>query len=233
MVRRSGLLDSSLLDSVNRTDQPDSRAGSGCLLLQVLAVVEDESRCRSAAELLLDRACRRWEGRSDCDHFPPLQRWRTVESGCLGGVESLPEELIAAVASGRRPHARDLARGMQLAVVLNAGCPAVVSDTELPGHGSGGLSDSPRHGLLVSMYGLREDDLSLAESVVTGCVGLGALQLVERFTRWLSLSPSSAAGRSPDAEVRLLNSPRRVRVARTPGACGDAAEPDRAQPRRG
>lgn len=220
MAVRNGLLES-----------PNDADHTGCLLLQVLAVVEDESRCRAATGLLLDRACRRWSGRSDCSHFPPVERWRAVEPGSLGGAESLPERLIAAAAAGQRPESAGLAQELQVAVVLHAGCPVVAIDTELPDSGTGALADSLRHALLLSMYGLREDDLSLAESVVNGCAVMGALQLVDRFTRWV---PLPAPDGVPGAGARPLTAPQRIRVAAgTARGCADVAGPDPAVLRRG
>ena len=210
-----------------------------CRLLQELVVVEDESRCRDAAGVLLERAYRRWAGRADCDRFPPLRRWQAVEPGYFGGVERLPAALIGAAAAGRRAPAAGLAALLQAAVVLHSGCPALVHDTPLPGRGPGLLADSLRHGVLVSIYGLREDDMALAESVLAGCVRLGALQLVERFSRWLPVRaarrPVSATGRPPIADTGfdVFSSLVPVRAADPISVHGGAAVPIPVVPRRG
>ncbi|NKY85195.1 hypothetical protein [Nocardia veterana] len=198
-----------------------------CRLVQVLAVVEDESCCRRASAVLVERACRRWSGRPDWDRFPPLQRWRAVEPGFLGGAEELPAGLIGAAAAGRRPPARDLAAALAAAVVLHSGCPALVQDWDL---GRGARPGGPRRGVLVSIYGLREDDMALAESVLAGCVQLGALRLVERFSRRVpgprGGRPVSASGAGPIAETGIalcpVSSPMPVRAAEPIAVCGAA-----------
>ncbi|MEV5646947.1 hypothetical protein AB0L57_01740 [Nocardia sp. NPDC052254] len=217
----------------------DGDGGLRCRLLQELVVVEDESRCLDAAGVLLERAYRRWSGRTDCDRFPPLQRWQAVEPGCLGGAERLPGALIGAAAAGRRAPAAGLPALLQAAVVLHSGCPALVHDTPLPGRGPGLLADSLRHGVLVSIYGLREDDMALAESVLAGCVRLGVLQLVERFSRWLPVRaahrPVSAPGSAPGADTggEGFSSPLPVRTVDPIAARDDAVVPVPVVPRRG
>ncbi|MFE3447143.1 hypothetical protein ACFXNW_29270 [Nocardia sp. NPDC059180] len=135
--------------------------------------------------LLLDRGRRRWSGRRDCVHFPPLQRWCAVEPGYLDGTEMLPADIIGAAAAGRIPDTRDLAQALRAIVVLHSGCPARVQPTALPNDRSGALSASPRRGFLLSIYGLDEDDIELAEGLVEACVSVGALAELERFSRWL------------------------------------------------
>ncbi len=217
----------------------NSEGGLRCRLLQELVVVEDESRCKEAAGVLLERAYRRWSGRVDCDRFPPLQRWQGVEPGCLGGAERLPGALIAAAAAGRRAPATGLPALLQAAVVLHSGCPVLVHDTALPGRGAGPLADSLRHGVLVSIYGLREDDMALAESVLAGCVRLGVLQLVERFSRWLPVRAAHRAVSAPGAEPGAdtggdgFSSPAPVRAVDPIAARGDAVVPVPVVPRRG
>ncbi|MBF4996077.1 hypothetical protein IRT45_02775 [Nocardia sp. BSTN01] len=178
-----------------------------CRQLRVLAVVTNESDCRDATQVLLERAYRRWSGRPDCDHFPPVQRWRAVEPGYLDGAELLPGSLIGAAAAGHRPRIRDLSLGVQAALVLHSGCPALVEERVLPRAGHGALAQGSRRGLLVCVYGLPEDDMTLAESVLAGYAGLGALAVVERFSRWLPDNasrppvsvPARAAGTDPRA----------------------------------
>ncbi|MEU6559624.1 hypothetical protein [Nocardia nova] len=219
----------------------DPVAGGGlrCRLLQELVVVEDESRCRDAAAVLLERGYRRWSGRADCDRFPPLRRWQSVEPGFLGGAERLPGALIGAAAAGRRAPAAGLAALLQAAVVLHSGCPALVHDTPLPGRGPGLLADSLRHGVLVSIYGLPEDDMALAESVLAGCVRLGALQLVERFSRWLPIraasrpEPGSGPGPGAGSGRDGVSSPVPVRAVDPVAVRDDAVVPVPVVPRRG
>lgn len=178
-----------------------------CRQLRMLAVVTNESGCRDATQVLLERAYRRWSGRPDCDHFPPVRRWRAVEPGYLDGAELLPGSLIGAAAAGHRPRIRDLSLGVQAALVLHSGCPAHVEETVLPGAGRGALAQGSRRGLFISVYGLPEDDMTLAESVLAGYAGLGALTVVERFSRWLPDNashptvsvPARAAGTDPRA----------------------------------
>jgi hypothetical protein len=166
-----------------------------CRLLQVLTVVEDEHRCRAVTDLLVDRAVSRWSGRRDCVHFPPLQRWRAVEPGYLDGTEILPADIICAVAAGHIPDTRDLAFAMRAMVVLHSGCPARVQPTVLPNMRSGALSASPRRGFLLSIYGLDEDDIRLAEGLIEACISVGVLAELERFARWL---PVPLAGQHTD-----------------------------------
>ncbi|MFF0455926.1 adenine nucleotide alpha hydrolase family protein [Nocardia africana] len=178
-----------------------------CRQLRIRAVIVNESGCRDATEVLLERAYRRWSGRPDCDHFPPVQRWRAVEPGYLDGAELLPGSLIGAVAAGHRPRIRDVSLGVQAALVLHSGCPVLVEETAVPGSGRGVCAQGARRGLLVAVFGLPEDDMTLAESVLAGYVGLGALEVVERFSRWLPDTalrptvsvPARAAGTDPRA----------------------------------
>ncbi|WP_280236426.1 hypothetical protein [Nocardia cyriacigeorgica] len=170
------------------TDLPAAPPDSiDCRLLQVLAVIDDERRCRAVTDLLLDRARRRWSGRDDCAHFPPLRRWRAVESGYLG-ADVLPADIIGAVAAGHVPDTRDLAQALRTMLVLHSGCPARVQPIIF----ASDLSVVPPHGVLLSIYGLEDDDLRLAEALVEACVSVGALTELERFARWLPVPLAGA-----------------------------------------
>ncbi|WP_227982123.1 hypothetical protein [Nocardia spumae] len=214
-------------------DRMRPERGPRCRLVQQLAVIEDESRCQAATAVLLERAYRRWSGHADCEHFPPLQRWRAVESGYLDGAEQLPAAFISAAVAGHRAPVPDLAAGLQAVVVLHSGCPAVVQETRLPGRDAGALSDDARHTVLISIYGLREDDMTLAESVLTGCVRLGALHLVERFSRWLPARAAAGLPPAADPVPARFSSPASVPAQEPLAACGGAAVPVPVRLRRG
>ncbi|MFE3543263.1 hypothetical protein ACFXK0_09845 [Nocardia sp. NPDC059177] len=130
-----------------------------CRRLRIVARIDDTHRWDLTAARLLDSGHRRWRGRPDIADHPALQRWarlqetqELLEPPCLRAV-------FAAIASGRELTTGDPCADFAGAIMLLSSCPAeAILQTDPLGE---------PHTVRFSVYAYRDDDLPLAEALIT------------------------------------------------------------------
>ncbi|MEV0079072.1 hypothetical protein AB0H58_21945 [Nocardia neocaledoniensis] len=133
-----------------------------CRRLRVVARIDDFARWRATADRLLAAGVRRWAGRADIADHPALCRWSRIER-----AEEIPERpclrsIFARVAAaGGNLATRDPFEDFAAAVMLLSSCPAEAIPQEGPAEAGT---------VRFSVYACREDDLPLAEALISTSV---------------------------------------------------------------
>lgn len=145
-----------------------------CRRLRIVARIDDSAVWHSAAARLLDCGRRRWHARPDIADHPALCRWSRIQD-----AQQVPEQpclrtLFAAVAAGQEIGTGDPYADFATAVILLSSCPAAVICQSDP-------MNDPR-AVRFSVYGYREDDLPLAEDLITTTIHACGAVLARRCT---------------------------------------------------
>ncbi|MFD4431807.1 hypothetical protein [Nocardia sp. NPDC058497] len=170
-----------------------------CRRLRIVARIDDPVVWHSAAARLLDRGRRRWHARSDIADHPALCRWSRIQD-----AQEVPEQpclrtLFAAVAAGQEIEVGDPYADFATAVMLLSSCPAAALCQSDP-------MNDPR-AVHFSVYGYREDDLPLAEDLITTTIHACGAVLARRCTvmsRGASVRPSPPVVDHPLPELLVL-----------------------------
>lgn len=187
-----------------------------CRALRIVTIVPDEHHCRTVLHTLLDRAYRRWRQHGDPEAFPPLRQWRMAGYADFPTAATSPEQLIVAAAAGHRIAERDLAGSMAATLMLHTGCPTTVEPIEVIDRLGATFQDG-RPGVLVTVFGLDDDDLTFAGDLLTLLlVNAGAVPL-HRGQCWTALPP----GGTRDGHAAPRETARYIRPVHLPG-CGVA-----------
>ncbi|WP_327145955.1 hypothetical protein [Nocardia sp. NBC_01327] len=153
-----------------------------CRTVEVLTCIEDIDRLRVVVAHVLERCHRRWCGRNDIDAFPPIGRWQHIERPPTPAGCRTPREHIRIAALGRRQRL-DPIHGLEAALMMTSGCPAFViagdpgQDPGLPRSASGART------LVITLFALDGDDLSLAEGLLNAVLELCDATLLRRNLR--------------------------------------------------
>ncbi|MFC9894506.1 hypothetical protein ACFVMC_12495 [Nocardia sp. NPDC127579] len=152
-----------------------------CRRLELLTVVNDRARCEKSMSALLDRAARRWLGRTGQGELAPGRGWHTIDRGeQFGGADS-PIRLIEAAAAGTVLRTGNLATDLAATLMLHSRCPALADSIQLPDR------ITPPSSLRITIYGLDGDDLALAESLVDVLTRGDALTILDRITQAITV----------------------------------------------
>ncbi|MGW6424590.1 hypothetical protein ACWF82_18110 [Nocardia sp. NPDC055053] len=170
-----------------------------CRRLRIVARIDDPAVWHSAAARLLDCGRRRWHARPDIADHPALCRWSRIQD-----AQELPEQpclrtLFAAVAAGQEIEAGDPYADFATAVMLLSSCPAAVLCQSDP-------MNAPR-AVRFSVYGYREDDLPLAEDLITTTIHACGAVLARRCTvlrSGASVRPSAPVVDHPLPELLVV-----------------------------
>ncbi|MFE6921553.1 hypothetical protein ACFVAV_10950 [Nocardia sp. NPDC057663] len=170
-----------------------------CRRLRIVARIDDPVVWHSAAARLLDCGRRRWHARHDIADHPALRRW-----SCIQDSQRLPEQpclrtLFAAVAAGQEIGVGDPCADFATAVMLLSSCPAAVVRQSDP-------MNDPR-AVCFSVYAYREDDLPLAEDLITTTIHACGAVLARRCTvlrRGAAVGPVTPVVDHPLPELLVL-----------------------------
>ncbi|MEV6217733.1 hypothetical protein [Nocardia sp. NPDC051833] len=172
-----------------------------CRRLRIVARIDDAVVWQAAATRLLECGRRRWRTRTDIADQPAVRRWSRIESaGEVPDRPSLPA-LFAAVAAGAEIGAADPYAEFAAAIMLLASCPAEVV-----------LQSDPRHdprAVRFSVFACREDDLPLAEDLITTTILSCGAVLARRCSvlrRGPAVRPSAPIVDHPLPELLVLGS---------------------------
>ncbi|WP_280344088.1 hypothetical protein [Nocardia neocaledoniensis] len=132
-----------------------------CRRLRVVARIDDPARWRAIADRLLAAGTRRWADRSDIADHPALRRWSRFEQGREIPERPCLRRIFAMMAAGEDPATGEPCRDFAAAVMLLSSCPAEAI-----------AQDGPADAGTVrfSVYACREDDLPLAEALISTTV---------------------------------------------------------------
>lgn len=155
-------------------DPPRAGAADECRRLRIVARIEEPQLWDATAARLLDCARRRWQGRSDIADHPALRRWSQIQDSQQRPQQPCLRTLFAAFASGSLVGG-DSCADLAAAVMLLSSCPAEAVRQADP------LND--QHTVRFSVYAYREDDLPLAEDLITIAVRACGTVLARRCTR--------------------------------------------------
>ncbi|WP_336083667.1 hypothetical protein [Nocardia sp. SSK8] len=151
---------------------PVSPDADECRRLRIVARIDDASRWDTTATRLLGSGLRRWRDRPDIADHPALCRWSRIQDSQQMLEPPCLRTVFAALAIGEELASGDACADFATAVMLLAGCPAeaIVQSDPL------GAARTIRF----SVYAFREDDLPLAEDLITTTVGACGAVLARR-----------------------------------------------------
>ncbi len=153
--------------------EPPTAADGECRRLRIVARIEAPHLWDATAARLLDCARRRWEGRPDMADHPALRRWSQIQDSQLRPEQPCLRTLFAALASGSLVGG-DPCADLVAAIMLLSSCPTEAVQQADP------LND--QHTVRFSVYAYREDDLPLAEDLITTAVHACGTVLARRCT---------------------------------------------------
>ncbi|WP_410872460.1 hypothetical protein [Nocardia sp. A7] len=154
-------------------DPPPLGAADECRRLRIVARIEAPDLWDATAARLLDCARRRWQGRSDIADHPALRRWSQIQDSQQRPQQPCLRTLFAAFSSGSLV-CGDPCADLAAAIMLLSSCPAEAV-----------RQADPRNDQLTvrfSVYAYREDDLPLAEDLITTAVRACGTLLARRST---------------------------------------------------
>lgn len=151
-------------------DPVDIAAVGECRCLRIVARIADVRVWESAAARLLDCGCRRWRGRPDIADQPALRRWVSIQRTQVFPEQPCLRTLFSAVAADREIGSGDACVDFAAAVMLLSSCPAEAIAQPV------GKSRTVRF----SVYAYREDDLPLADDLITTTVRACGVVLARR-----------------------------------------------------
>ncbi|MFC9659076.1 hypothetical protein ACFVJ5_02470 [Nocardia sp. NPDC127606] len=154
-------------------EPPVATAADECRLLRIVARIEAPHVWDSTAARLLDCARRRWQGRPDIADHPALRRWSQIQDSQQRPEQPCLRTLFAAFASGSLVGG-DPCADLAAAIMLLSSCPAEAVQQADP--------NSDRRTVRFSVYAYREDDLPLAEDLITTTVQACGTVLARRCT---------------------------------------------------
>ncbi|MFC9968178.1 hypothetical protein ACFVH4_28470 [Nocardia ignorata] len=137
-----------------------------CHRCRLFVEVLDRDRCGTRLAQLLARARQHWTSHSDRAVFGPRNHWDGIT---LDDAVRCPGDLVEAAAAGCG--CGDQAEDLATVLMLLSGCPVVVEP----------VAGQPC--FLLSLYGLADDDLGLAETLVQVFELDHSLRVVDR-TSW-------------------------------------------------
>ncbi|MFD3743575.1 hypothetical protein [Nocardia sp. NPDC058633] len=158
-------------------------AADRCRRLRIVARIEAPHLWDSTTARLLDCARRRWQGRADIADHPALRRWSQIQDSQQRPEQPCLRTLFAAFASGSLVGG-DPCADLAAAIMLLSSCPAEAV-----------RQADPLNGQLTvrfSVYAYREDDLPLAEDLITTTVRACGTLLARRCTTMRAPARSSA-----------------------------------------
>ncbi|MGS2804872.1 hypothetical protein [Nocardia sp. MW-W600-9] len=172
-----------------------------CRRLRIVARIDDAAVWQAAATRLLECGRRRWRTRTDIADQPAVRRWSRIQDG-----QEVPEQpslpaLFAAVAAGVEIGSGDPYADFAAAIMLLASCPAEVI-----------LQSDPRtdpRAVRFSVFACREDDLPLAEDLITTAVRSCGVVLARRCSvlrRGPSVRPPAPIVDHPLPELLVVGS---------------------------
>ncbi|MGY0499861.1 hypothetical protein ACWZHB_15350 [Nocardia sp. FBN12] len=153
--------------------EPPPAAVDECRRLRIVASIEAPHLWDSTAARLLACARRRWQDRPDIADHPALRRWSQIQDSQLRPEQPCLRTLFAAFASGSLIGG-DPCADLAAAIMLLSSCPAEAV-----------LQADPRndqHTVRFTVYAYREDDLPLAEDLITTAVHSCGTLLARRCT---------------------------------------------------
>lgn len=161
-------------------DPAPPTAADECRRLRIVAQIEDPVIWDRTAARLLDSGCRRWRSRPDIAEHPALLRWTRIQQSRQLLEQPCLRTVFAAVAAGHELADGDPCTGFAAAIMLLSSCPteAVLQSPHDP------------RTVRLSVYAYREDDLPLAEDLITTTVRTCGAVLVRRCA---VLRPASAS----------------------------------------
>lgn len=130
-----------------------------CLRLRIVARIDDDGRWASTATRLLGSGLRRWRDRPDIAEHPALCRWSRIQDAQQMLEPPCLRTVFAALAIGEELASGDACADFATAIMLLSSCPAeaIVQSDPL------GAARTIRF----SVYAFRDDDLPLAEDLIT------------------------------------------------------------------
>ncbi|MFJ2836656.1 MULTISPECIES: hypothetical protein [Nocardia] len=188
-----------VVPAIEPIDTPE--VAQECRRLRVVARIDDAALWQAAATRLLECGRRRWRTRTDIADQPAVRRWSRIQD-----LQEIPERpslpaLFAAVAAGAEIAAGDPYADFAAAIMLLASCPAEVV-----------LQSDPRtepRAVRFSVFAQREDDLPLAEDLITTTLRSCGAVLARRCTvlrRGPSIRPPAPLVDHPLPELLVLGS---------------------------
>lgn len=154
-------------------ESPVVTAADECRLLRIVARIEAPHRWDSTAARLFDCARRRWQGRPDITDHPALRRWSQIQDSQQRPEQPCLRTFFAAFAAGSLVGGEPCA-DLAAAIMLLSSCPAEAVRQADP--------HNDRHTVRFSVYAYREDDLPLAEDLITTTVRACGTVLARRCT---------------------------------------------------
>ncbi|MFC6012108.1 hypothetical protein [Nocardia lasii] len=139
-------------------DPPVPTAADDCRLLRIVALIETPHLLDSTAARLLGCARRRWQGRPDIADHPALCRWSAIQDAQRRPEQPCLRTLFAALAAGSLVEG-DACADLAAAIMLLSSCPTEAVAQADP--------HSEQRTVRFSVYAYREDDLPLAEDLIT------------------------------------------------------------------
>ncbi|GGK37960.1 hypothetical protein [Nocardia camponoti] len=130
-----------------------------CLCLRVVGHIDDHRIWSNTVSRLLDCAHRRWHDRDDVADHPALQRWSRVQAANPSPDQPSLRAVFALPAAGQRIDTGDALADFATAIMLLSSCPATATpcaDTQ-----------QPPESIDFAVYAYRDDDLPLAETLIT------------------------------------------------------------------
>ncbi|MFC8382980.1 hypothetical protein [Nocardia sp. NPDC056952] len=154
-------------------EPPVTTAADECRLLRIVARIEAPHVWDSTSARLLDCARRRWQGRPDIADHPALRRWSQIQDSQQRPEQPCLRTLFAAFASGSLVGG-DPCADLAAAIMLLSSCPAEAVQQADP--------RNEQHTVRFSVYAYRDDDLPLAEDLITTTVHACGTVLARRCT---------------------------------------------------
>ncbi|MFD3508146.1 hypothetical protein [Nocardia sp. NPDC058666] len=140
-----------------------------CRRLRIVARIETPHVWDATATRLLDCARRRWQGRPDIEQHPALCRWSRIQDAQQRPEQPCLRTLFAALASGTLIGG-DPCADLAAAIMLLSSCPAEA------------VRQSDQDTVRFSVYAYRDDDLPLAEDLITTTITACGTVLARRCT---------------------------------------------------
>ncbi|MFC4373829.1 hypothetical protein ACFO5K_06905 [Nocardia halotolerans] len=153
--------------------EPVEEATAGeCRRLRIVAEVADARAWGAAADRLLACGRRRWRDRTDIADHPALRRWAGVQESRHGLEHPCLRTVFDAISADAEIAFGDPYADFAAAVMLLSSCPAEAIAQPV---------GEPRT-VCFSVYAFREDDLPLAEDLITTTVRSCGIVVARRCT---------------------------------------------------
>ncbi|MFD6222607.1 hypothetical protein [Nocardia asteroides] len=148
--------------------------GDDCRRLRVVARIDDPAVWHTAVGRLLAGGLRRWHARADIADHPALRRWSRLQDDRPVPERPSLRAVFEAVAAGAELATGDPCADLATAIMLLSSCPTEVVLQADP-------MNDPR-AVRFSVYAYRDDDLPLAEALITTTVEACGALLARRCT---------------------------------------------------